>query len=67
VSLKNFHFLFIGIALVITAGFGYWALRDFSLSRSLLMAVLGAVSLLCTIGLAFYLFWFIRKAKTLPA
>ena len=66
-SLKSFHFFFIGIALIITAGFGYWALQSFMAARQILMLVLGLLSILCTVGLTVYLFWFIRKAKTLPS
>jgi len=66
-SLKQFHLFFIGIAMMITAGFGYWAFSDFKLTQSLLTLMLSVLSFASTIGLTVYLFWFIRKAKSLPA
>lgn len=66
-SLKHFHFFFIGVAMTLTAGFGYWALRDFMSTRSILILILGLLSLVSAVGLTVYLFWFIRKAKTLPS
>ena len=66
-SLKHFHLFFITVAMVITAGFGYLALRDFLSTRNLLPLILGLLSLVSAIGLTVYFFWFIRKAKTLPS
>lgn len=66
-SLKNFHVFFIMIAMVITGGFAYWALRDFMATTRIAQLAMGLLSLVSAIGLTVYLFWFIRKAKTLPA
>jgi len=66
-SLKSFHFLFIGIAIVLTAGFGYWAWQDFMSTRALWMLILSLLSLVSALGLTAYFFWFIRKAKNLPS
>ncbi len=66
-SLKAFHIFFICAAIVLTTGFGYWGLSEFELLRNVWMLALGGVSLAGAVGLTVYLFWFIRKAKTLPS
>lgn len=66
-SLKSFHIFFILIAVAITAGFGWWGLREYSYFRNMLMLVLGALSFAGAVGLVVYLVWFLKKAKDLPS
>ena len=66
-SLKGFHILFVSCSVGLSAGFGFWALRQYtgpSPSVSWLAAMVGALlfgALLIVYGL-----WFWRKLKHVP-
>jgi len=66
-SLKGFHCLFIVIAIIITGGFAYWAIADFTMTKKWLTLLLGLGSTAAALGLMVYFFWFLRKAKGLPS
>ena len=52
-SLKAFHIFFIFSSVVLTAGFGWWALGVYFW--------MGIASLVTTVLLIVYLFWFVTK------
>lgn len=62
-SLRAFHVLFIVISIALTAGFGVWGIRDYDRTRDALIFILGAGSLVGSVLLTVYLFWFISKMK----
>ena len=62
-SLKAFHIFFIVVSTWLCAGFGVWALRDFTQSGSWLYLALGAGSFLGSVLLVWYGIWFLRKLK----
>lgn len=62
-SLRGFHIFFIALSILLTFGFGFWALRDYSASRNLANLLFGAGSLIGGAALIIYLSWFLRKTK----
>ncbi len=60
-SLRNFHALFILIAMVLVDMFGAWAIWDHAQSHNKLVLAVGIVSFLIGFGLAGYAIWFVRK------
>jgi hypothetical protein len=63
-SLKAFHLIFIIAATLLTAGFGVWAIREYTRGEgSTGVFVSGIVSLLVTLALAWYGPYFCRKLK----
>jgi hypothetical protein len=62
-SLKAFHILFIVISVVLTAGFGLWAVRNYGQTRDALIFALGAGSFVASVLLAVYLVWFVAKTR----
>lgn len=62
-SLKAFHVFFVTIATLMAAGFGLWAIQQYSATGSgadLLMTIL---ALAATISLPVYGVWFLKKLK----
>jgi hypothetical protein len=55
-NLKAFHLFFIGLAIVLTSGFGFWGLFNH-------YPLLGSISLVVGIVLVFYAANFARKAE----
>ncbi|MCB9799139.1 MAG: hypothetical protein H6757_00090 [Candidatus Omnitrophica bacterium] len=66
-SLKAFHIFFIVLSIILAAGFGGWAIRDFSLTHSQINLGLGIFSLIGAAALTGYLPWFLSKTKNTPA
>ena len=62
-SLKAVHICFILLATALAAGFGYWAVRDYSLSGNSVNLYLGIGSFALGAALIVYLFWFLSKMK----
>lgn len=62
-SLKSFHIFFIVISVVCCLGFGVWAVLDFLETGTDTNLFLGTVSLLFSVLLVGYGFWFLRKLK----
>lgn len=62
-SLKAFHIFFIIISIVLTVGFGFWGVRDYSNSKNVINFILGISSFVGGGALAIYLVWFFSKMK----
>lgn len=62
-SLKVFHICFIVISVLLTGGFGVWALMVNGLPGA--FRIMGGVSLLGAIILVFYGIRFLKKAKSI--
>lgn len=62
-NLRNFHLLFVGLSVVLTAFFAAWAAGQYQLERDPGYAVTGAVSLAAGAGLAVYGAAFQRKTR----
>ena len=63
-SIKGFHLIFISIAALFCAGFGVWALfLDEQAVAGSGTKVFGGVTLLASVGLIRYGFYFRRKSK----
>ena len=58
-SLKVFHIFFILVSITLTIGFGVFSIQSGT------FLLWGSASLLASVLLVFYLFWFLRKAKSL--
>jgi membrane protease YdiL (CAAX protease family) len=64
-SLRSFHLLFIGLAVILAAFFAAWAGGQYRLEHEALYAVTSALSLLTGAGLAWYGAAFQRKTRHL--
>jgi hypothetical protein len=62
-NLRNFHLLFVGLSVVLTAFFAAWAAGQYRLEQDPGYAVAGAVSLAAGAGLAVYGAAFQRKTR----
>ena len=62
-SLKAFHVFFIVVCTILALATGVWAFLDFGESGSWGTLSLGIVSLLGSVLLVRYGFWFLRKLK----
>jgi len=62
-SLKAFHLLFVIVSILFTLLFGVWAVINYSSSEKLDELVLGIVSLVGTVIMSIYLFYFLKKFK----
>jgi hypothetical protein len=62
-SLKAFHFVFIGASIVLSLGFAVWSVRQFTLDGSALSVLFAAVGLLASAGLVRYGIGIARKLK----
>jgi len=51
------------LATMLALGFGFWAVRDYSISNNLTHLVLGLGSFVASGGMVGYLFWFLTKMK----
>lgn len=63
-SIKDFHIIFIISALILTFGFGVWALNNNGMPATPGLRLTAGVSFLLAAGLGFYCVHFIRKIKT---
>ena len=62
-NLRNFHLLFVGLSVVLTAFFAAWAAGQYQLEHDPGYAVAGGVSLAAGAGLAVYGAAFQRKTR----
>jgi hypothetical protein len=62
-NLRNFHLLFVGLSVVLTAFFAAWAAGQYRLEHDPGYAIAGAVSLAAGAGLAVYGAAFQRKTR----
>ena len=62
-SLKSFHIVFVTVAVLFSAGFGYWALRAFQSTGDGLMLTLSLFSFVATAGLLVYGVWVLKKLR----
>ncbi len=60
-SLTAVHIFFIFVSILVSAGFGYWAIQDYRVAGNGMNLFLGILSSVATFFLVFYLRWFIRK------
>ncbi len=61
-SLKAFHVIFIGAAILLAVGLGMWSLRQHQAADGgWLLLALGSFA--AAIGLALYETWFLRKTR----
>ncbi len=62
-SLKSFHIVFVSVSILLTVGFGLWAVRDYQAAGDRTSLYMGIGSFLVTILLAIYGVWFLKKLK----
>ncbi len=62
-SLKSFHIVFVSVSILLTVGFGLWAVRDYQAAGDRTSLYIGIGSFLVTILLAIYGVWFLKKLK----
>ena len=62
-SLKSFHIVFVSVSILLTVGFGLWAVRDYQAAGDRTSLYMGLGSFLVTILLAIYGVWFLKKLK----
>ena len=62
-SLKAFHLLFVIVSILFTLLFGVWAVINYSSSEKLDELILGIVSLVGTVIMSIYLFYFLKKLR----
>jgi hypothetical protein len=62
-SLKAFHLVFIILSILFTLMFGIWGVMNHGSSGKMAELVMGILSLIGTIGLSIYLYFFLKKFK----
>ncbi len=62
-SLKSFHIVFVSVSILLTVGFGLWAVRDYQATGDRASLYMGLGSFLVTVVLAIYGVWFLKKLK----
>ena len=62
-SLKAFHVFFVAVCLILTLGFGVWAIRQYESAGDRTWLYLGIGSFAATVALAVYGAWFLKKIK----
>lgn len=62
-SLKAFHLVFIILSILFSLVFGIWAVLSYGSSEKTAELVLGIISLVGTLGMSIYLFFFLKKFK----
>ena len=62
-SLKAFHLVFIILSILFSLVFGIWAVLSYGSSEKTAELVLGIISLVGTVGMSIYLFFFLKKFK----
>ena len=58
-SLKAFHLVFIILSILFSLVFGIWAVLSYGSSEKTAELVLGIISLVGTVGMSIYLFFFL--------
>ena len=62
-SLKAIHIFFIISAIILTDGFAFWSVHQFTLTGNLSSLIMGIGAFLFGALLTGYLVWFVRKLK----
>ena len=62
-SLKAFHVFFIIVATLFTLGFGAWGINSYMHGGELSDVILGSISMVVSVFLAWYFKWFLKKLK----
>ena len=62
-SLKAFHLVFIILSILFTLLFGIWGVVNHGSSGKTAELVMGILSLIGTVGLSIYLYFFLKKFK----
>ena len=62
-SLKTVHIFFISVSILLTLGFGLWAVRDYLVSGNGVNLAMGLAAFLGCGVLVWYGIWFLRKLK----
>jgi|TARA_B100001250_G_C19809842_1_gene795224 ABC-type proline/glycine betaine transport system permease subunit len=62
-SLKAFHLVFIVLSILFSLVFGIWAIVHYGSSEKIAELILGIISLLGTVGMSVYLYFFLKKFK----
>jgi len=62
-SLRTFHIIFIVCSIIVTIGFGYWAMRHFQQHQTPAYLWTGVISFIAAIGLMVYEYFFLQKVK----
>lgn len=62
-SLKAFHIVFCIASILLTLGFGVWAVEGYARTGSAGSLALAATSLAIGFALVFYSKWFVRKLR----
>lgn len=64
-SIKGFHLIFIAIAALFCGGFGVWALFIDEQDPGMGTKIAGVITLVVSVGLIVYGFYFRRKSKNI--
>jgi len=64
-SLKAFHLVFILASIALSVWFGVWCVNEYSFTESTGTLAMGIISFASTLGMGFYLAWFLRKSKNI--
>ncbi|MCH2382627.1 MAG: hypothetical protein MK290_07935 [Pedosphaera sp.] len=62
-SLKAFHLVFIILSILFSFVFGIWGVVNHGSSGKTVELVMGILSLVGTVGLSIYLYFFLKKFK----
>ena len=62
-SLRTFHVIFIVCSIILTIGFGYWAMSNFQQHQTPAYLWTGVISFIAAIGLMVYEYFFLKKVK----
>ena len=62
-SLKAFHLVFVTVSVLLSLGFGVWAITDYQKSGSTASLCWGVGSFAAAVALVVYGRWFLRKLK----
>lgn len=62
-SLKDFHIVFIIAAIILSLGFGVWALNNYGQPATIGLQITATGSFLVSLALSVYCILFIRKMK----
>ena len=62
-SLRSFHIIFIVCYIIVTIGFGYWAINGFQQEQSLTYLWTAIGAFITTLGLIIYEIVFLKKVK----
>jgi DNA-binding transcriptional regulator of glucitol operon len=62
-SLKAFHIVFVAICVLLSLGFGYWAITEYRRTHEGALLACGVLSIAGAAALIVYGRWFLRKLR----